>query len=251
MIPPIIHYAWFGRKPLPTKIKTCISTWKKYLPEYEFRLWNEDTFDLENACTFVREAYENRQYAFVADYVRFYALYNYGGIYLDTDVELINSIPDSILNDNLVLVLDDGGYISGSTIMSTPKSLFIKDCMIHYESLPFVCGDGRFNNEVINTHMQAKLRPCGYKLLNQFQTVNYKGENGVLYPDDYFHVRSLVDGKMNLTPNSIAIHWHTILWASNKTKFINFVRVNILTKLLGSKLYSRITSRIKHGKTTI
>ena len=91
MIPKIIHYIWFGGKPFPDKIIKCIDSWKKYLPEYEFRLWNEESFDV-NSSIFTKQAYENKKWAFVSDYVRVYALYNYGGWYLDTDIEILKPI---------------------------------------------------------------------------------------------------------------------------------------------------------------
>ena len=90
MIPKIIHYCWFGNKELPDKVKSCISTWEKILPEYEIICWNETNFDVD-ICDFTREAYEVGKYAFVSDYVRFYALDKLGGIYLDTDMDRIHS----------------------------------------------------------------------------------------------------------------------------------------------------------------
>ena len=87
----VIHYCWFGGKPLPKLAKKCIKSWKKYLPDYEIKEWNEKNFDI-NMCPFVKGAYENKKWAFVADYARMYALYNEGGIYFDTDMEIINNV---------------------------------------------------------------------------------------------------------------------------------------------------------------
>lgn len=235
---------------MPTKVLRCINSWKKFLPDYQFILWNEKIFSIENSCRFVREAYNMGHYAFVADYVRFYALYNYGGIYLDTDVEFLKPISYDILDNELVLALDDGGYITGSTLLSVKNGKFLKDNMDYYENMNFVNTDGTLNNEVINTHMQEVLKHYGYVIENKFQTINYNGENCIIFPNEYFHVRSLVTGKLELTQNSIAIHWHTILWASYKTKIINFLRIKFLVKVLGVDLYSKMTNRIKNGKTT-
>ena len=88
MIPKIVHYCWFGGKPLPEDAKKCIASWRKYLPDYEIKEWNESNFDV-NSNRYVREAYESRKFAFVTDYVRLYALVMEGGIYMDTDVEVI------------------------------------------------------------------------------------------------------------------------------------------------------------------
>ena len=87
----IIHYCWFGGKKIPNSVKKCIKTWKKYLPDYEIKEWNEENFDV-NVCPFVKEAYENKKWAMVSDYARIYALYQDGGIYLDTDVKILKNI---------------------------------------------------------------------------------------------------------------------------------------------------------------
>ena len=95
MIPKIIHYCWFGRKPLPPLAVKCIESWKKYLPDYTIKEWNEDNFDI-NIVPYTREAYEVGKYAFVSDYARFYILYHHGGLYFDTDVEVIRPMDDLV-----------------------------------------------------------------------------------------------------------------------------------------------------------
>lgn len=236
---------------MPQKVQKCIASWQHFLPHYKIQRWDETNFDIKHACRFVQEAYECGKFAFVSDYVRFYVLKKIGGIYLDTDVEVIRSFSDDLLNNDLVLVLDDGGYISGSTILCEPGNPFINDCLEHYHNIPFVRNDGSFSMEVINTHMQNKLKHSGYRIINNHQLLEYKGSRIQIYPDEYFHVRSLSTGKLNLTKNSYAIHWHTILWVSQKTKIINFLRIHFLIPLLGQKVYKRITQRIKHGKSSI
>ena len=100
MIPKKIHYCWFGRGEMPDLVRKCIASWKKYLPEYEIKEWNEDNFDL-NSYPYVREAYHNKRFAFVTDVVRLHALYYEGGIYMDTDVEVLKPL-DSLLNYKIV-----------------------------------------------------------------------------------------------------------------------------------------------------
>ena len=95
MIPKIIHYCWFGRNPLPESAQKCIASWKKFLPDYEIKEWNEDNFDV-NIIPYTKEAYEAKKYAFVSDYARFWILYKYGGLYFDTDVEVIKPMDDII-----------------------------------------------------------------------------------------------------------------------------------------------------------
>ena len=95
MIPKTIHYCWFGKTPLPTFAKECIKSWRKYLPDYEIKEWNEESFNV-NIIPYTKEAYESKKYAFVSDYARFWILYNYGGLYFDTDVEVIKPMDDII-----------------------------------------------------------------------------------------------------------------------------------------------------------
>lgn len=251
MIPKIIHFVWFGKSTFTSKVKKCIDSWKKYLPDYEFMLWDESNFEIDNSCQFVKDAYALNKFAFVSDYVRFYALYKFGGIYLDTDVEVIKPFDHYLFNQDVTLVLDDGGYISGSTIASKAGSLYIKDCLEYYHQSQFILNNGRYNIEVINSHMQNRLYKYGYSRNNMLQSINYKNETCKLYPDDYFHVRSLTTGVLNKSNNSYAIHWHTILWTSKRTKIINFIRINILCKLIGKANYNKITKVLKRGKTTI
>ena len=100
MIPKKIHYCWFGRNPLPEDAKKYIESWEKYCPDYEIKEWNEDNFNLD-MYPYVREAYENRKFAFVSDVARLYALYNEGGFYMDTDVELIKPLDDFLKYDGV------------------------------------------------------------------------------------------------------------------------------------------------------
>ena len=115
MIPKIIHYCWFGRKALPRSAKKCIESWKKYLPDYEIKEWNEDNFDV-NMIPYTQEAYSAKRYAFVSDYARFYILYHYGGIYFDTDVEVIKPIDD---------ILEKGAFMGCETIAEEEIPLYV------------------------------------------------------------------------------------------------------------------------------
>ena len=111
MIPKVIHYCWFGRGPLPDLAKTCIASWKKYCPDYEIREWNEDNFDIA-CCDFAKEAYQEKRWAFVSDYARLKVIFQYGGIYLDTDVELVRSL-DPLLEHKCYLATESSAGTFG------------------------------------------------------------------------------------------------------------------------------------------
>lgn len=246
MIPKIVHYIWFGPKPYPKKVRECISSWKKHLPDYKFMLWNETTFDLNSACRFVREAYEERKYAFVSDYVRLWALNTYGGVYLDTDIELIKPFDSDFLKKRMVLGTDDSGYLT-ALMMSEPGHPYLQKCLDGYHESSFRQENGKLNMEVNNTALQQNLESYGYSIKNERQILS---DGIAIYPDDYFHVRSLSSGRLHLTGNSYSIHWHTITWVPLKTRLINFLRIRVIIPLIGLKNYSRLITPLKKGKTT-
>ena len=138
-IPKTIHYCWFGNNDKPTIVKKCIESWEKNLSDYEIIEWNEETFNIE--CNdFVKEAYEKKMYAFVSDYVRVYALYNYGGIYLDTDVEVNKSFNDLLENDS-IWGFEEKNYIATSTIGARKGNELIKEFLDEYNGRKFIKND--------------------------------------------------------------------------------------------------------------
>lgn len=243
MIPKIVHYIWFGGKPFPEKIQRCIDSWRKFLPDYEFKLWNETTFDV-TTCNFTQQAYENKKWAFVSDYVRVWALRKYGGWYLDTDIEILK--PLSPFEDKrLVLGTDHDGALTA--LMGSEKGHpYWQKVLDQYDSMNFVNEDGSFNMIVNNTHLQKILAEYGYKFENKYQELD---EGIYIYPDDFFHVANVEKGTIHRTDNSYAIHWHTLLWTSDMSHFLRFFRLHIMKPILGEnsfmKIYSIITKPFK------
>ena len=136
MIPKIIHYCWFGGKPLPELACLCIESWKKFLPEYRIIRWDEESFDI-NSNTYVKEAYENKKYAFVTDYVRLYALYTHGGIYMDTDVEVRRPL-DQFLQHQAFSGFESYHDIPTGIMASEKGFQGIKDQLDYYNNRHFV-----------------------------------------------------------------------------------------------------------------
>lgn len=230
MIPKIVHYIWFGGNPYSDKIQKCIDSWHKFLPDYEFKLWNEETFDLENSCDFVRQAYANKKWAFVSDYVRVWALNKYGGIYLDTDVEVRKHL-DHFLDNRMVLGVDELGHLT-AFMASEPNHPLWETILDKYHSMQFVNPDGSFNMAVNNSYLETELGKYGYKILNKNQNIN---EGIVIYPDDWFHAADHMSGILNITENTHAIHWHTLTWCDTSTHVNRFIRVKILGRIIGKR----------------
>lgn len=239
MIPKIIHYCWFGHSEYPEKVKYCMKSWKTFMPDYKFVFWNEDNFDL-NSVQFVRQAYDAKKYAFVSDYVRIYALKNYGGIYLDTDIEVVKSF-DNILNSKAVFGTDESGYLTAFMAAEANHPYFIQ-LLDLYDNMNFLQKDGTMNTEVNNTWMQNILRSYGYQKKNVMQNL----EQGIIiYPCEYFHAKSLTSGKLMDTENTYCIHHHTLLWVNTKTRIIKFVRMRIVVPILGAEKYTKLVERIQ------
>ena len=134
-IPKIIHYCWFGKNEMPLKEKECVAGWKKFYPDYEFKIWNEDNFDY-NKCIYARQAYERGNYAFVSDYVRAKVLYEYGGIYLDTDVKIIKKLPN--VPEKGFLGFERRKFIGTAVMAAEPESELIAELLDYYEQHEFV-----------------------------------------------------------------------------------------------------------------
>ena len=222
MIPKIIHYCWFGRNPLPESAQKCIASWRKFLPDYEIKEWNEDNFDV-NIIPYTKEAYEAKKYAFVSDYARFWILYHYGGLYFDTDVEVIKPM-DDIVERGAFMGLEIDGTQRGTKIAVNPglglgteaKSLIYQDILAGFEKLDFYGADGQRNNYSMIPMVTEILLSKGLKVDGKVQTIS-----GVtVYPVCYFNPYNDLIGKLNVTSETYSIHWYSATWMEPKTKWL-------------------------------
>jgi len=241
MIPKKIHYCWFGGKELPSLAKKCIESWKKYCPDYEIIEWNENNFDI-NMNNYVKEAYENKKWAFVSDVARMYALYNEGGIYMDTDVEVIKNL-DTFLNDEAFFSFEVEDRIQTGIIGCNKNNELIKDILNHYEKINFVKDDGSLDltpNPVIIT---KKLLKKGLVCNNQYQ----KLDKIVVYSTEYLCPLNCDTKEFNKTKNTHVIHWFDASWVPKKQKFKSKILI-FIKKIIGKKNYEKVKNLVKGEK---
>ena len=167
MIPKIIHYCWFGRGQMPALAIKCIESWKKFLPDYEIKEWNEDNFDLD-MYPYVREAYDNRKFAFVTDVVRLHALYTEGGVYMDTDVEVLKSL-DPFLHHTSFSGFEDDVHIPTGIMASVKGGKWAKENLAYYDNHHFIKEDGSMDLTTNVITLTNYMLPLGLKQNNTYQ----------------------------------------------------------------------------------
>lgn len=247
-----IHYCWFGGNPLPKDAVRCIESWKKYLPDYKIIEWNEKNFDLATSCTYVRQAYECKKWAFVSDYARFKILYEYGGLYFDTDVEVIKNLDDIIKNGNFMA--EEMNCFSSQTkgdifrvapglgLYAVPGLSIYRRILDVYESSTFLNEKGEFNGKTVVDYTTELLQRYGYKGDGSIEHV----EEINIYPPEYFCPMNPVTGEINITDNTFSIHHYTASWQSPYTRFKTAVK-----RVLGKKVSDKIIymkRKMKNGK---
>lgn len=241
MIPKKIHYCWFGGKELPELAKKCIESWKKYCPDYEIIKWDENTFDI-NSNIYVKEAYQAKKYAFVTDYVRLYALYTQGGVYMDTDVEIIKNI-DNFLENKSFSGFETEVTIPTGIMASEANLSIFKELLDYYTNRHFIKANGELDLTINVITITEIMQQRGLKLNNTLQTVN----DFTLYPKEYFCPIEYSTRKANITENTYTIHWFAGSWVSNKEK-IKMKVYKIAKSILGEKRTSRISKFIKGNR---
>lgn len=233
MIPKKIHYCWFGNAPLPDDAKKCIESWKKFCPEHEIIEWNESNFDFSD-CPYAMEAYRAKKWAFVSDYARFKILYEHGGIYFDTDVELIKSIDD---------LTDKGPFFGlekespsnsikcavapGLGLAACPGLDFYKAMIEKYESMHFTEPDGREVLTTVVEYTTEELRKRGLKDTYEVQKV----DDFYIYPPDYFCPMDYISGEISITPNTRSIHHYAMSWYSELEKYAYILKQRLEGKM--------------------
>ena len=163
MIPKIIHYCWLSDDPIPNELQLYMNTWHKILPDYEIVKWDFSRFD-KNSSIWVSQAFDNKKYAFAADYIRLYAVYNFGGIYLDSDVEVLKSFNDYLELPTMIGWQYNYCGLEVAAFGAQKGEKWIKDCLDYYNNRPFIKEDGAFDLRVLPNIIQDVLEKNHYEL---------------------------------------------------------------------------------------
>ena len=261
MIPKTIHYCWFGGNPKPSHVEKCIRSWKRFCPDFEIIEWNENSFNLAATPLYVRQAYEAKKWAFVTDYVRLQVVYDHGGIYLDTDVELIKRI-DFLLDYHAFFGFEDGKHVAtGLGFGAEKETPILQELMDDYNDLVFLNSDGtanttscpRLNTRVFLRH--GLKQDDSYKVLEgDIHVLPTK----ILCPIDYG------TGKKKLYKDTVSIHWFDASWHTleentyiremkrywRREERLNKIRIpvkRLIKRIIGEKKYLWLKSKYRRS----
>ena len=234
-IPKIINYCWFGGNEKSEKIKKCIESWKKICPDYKIIEWNEKNFDI-NINEYVKEAYNSKKWAFVSDYARLWIIYNYGGIYLDTDVELLKKL-DKLLEYEAFFACENIKYVSTGLGFGAKKgNKLIKNILDDYNNLKFINKNGEYDTTpcpVRNTKVFNK-----YLNLNENYDKVIIRNSIIILPKEFFCPLDYETGKIKKTKNTIAIHWYEASWLNENQIKLNKIKLKLSNlPFLGKIIY--------------
>ena len=243
MIPKILHYCWFGGNTLPELEQQCLESWHKYMPDWEYKWWNEETFDLSSAPLYVRQAYEARKYAFVSDYVRLWALEKFGGLYMDVDFMVYRPF-DELMGKYAAFAGYEGSKrnpVMQGVIASEPHGVWVRDMLSTYATRPFIKPDGSLDMYPNTQYFTDRLISQGFKN-NGVEKDVYVNEKFFLhvYPVHYF-CPVLTTGEDVRTPETYCEQMGESSWATNngwKAKILSMFGPQTKTKLI--KLKRRI-----------
>ena len=235
-IPKIIHYCWFGKGKMPKLAKKCIKSWKKYCPDYEIICHNEENFDVTQNC-YMKEAYESGKWAFVSDFARLRVVYDNGGIYLDTDVELIKPIDD--LLDNIGFMgFDEKGFVATGLGFGAEKgNEIIGEFLKDYDDIHFVLPDGNFDLTPCPDRNTDALKRLGMDVCNTDQTFM----DTRFLPKEYLCPMDYYTGKIDITENTYSVHHYSASWTSKVTK-----RTTRIKRIIGVNLYNKLYGKFLH-----
>lgn len=241
MIPKTIHYCWFGGKELPKLAKKCLRSWKKYCSDYEIKRWDESNIDITTCPLYVRQAYEEKKWAFVTDYIRLKIVFENGGIYLDTDVELKKSF-NKFLKHHAFFGFENGDVVNtGSGFGAEKNSEFVKKIMNQYDGISFKKSDGTYDLTPCPTRNTEIFEQNGLIRNDKLQILD---ENVAIYPTEYFCPIHSQTKEKNITVNTHSIHWFSGSWMPLKVRMVQKIML-IMDSIIGKERAYKFRQKIK------
>ena len=234
MIPKIIHYCWLSEEEYPELVKKCIKSWHEKLPEYQFIKWTTENFDV-NSNIFCKEAYESKKYAFASDYIRVKVLYDYGGVYLDSDIEVFKKF-DDLLDNKAFIGFENDKVVTAWCMACEKYNPVFKKFLDYYEERHFIMQNGNFDM-LPNPQILTPILVNEEKLILNSEYQQLK--NITIYPKDYFCPKDYKTGKINITDNSYCIHYFNGDWLSKTTRLKSYI-LKFLRKYLGYQTTSKL-----------
>lgn len=238
MIPKIIHYCWLSGDPIPEQLQRCMESWKKYLPDYEFMLWDLKRFDV-NQTLWTKQAFEAKKYAFAADYIRLYAVYNYGGIYMDMDVEVVKPFGE-LLDAPYILGVETQDGIEAGVFGAMKHNPYIGKCLEYYKNRSFILQDGNLDTRPLPKIMYEVLT----KNYSSMERTSFKIDDEEMkecievFSPEFLTAKSYETGEIKRTSLTYTIHHFAASWHGRKEKLYRFVN-----KMFGER-FAQMCSRI-------
>lgn len=234
-IPKIIHYCWLSDDPFPELVQKCINSWKDKLQGYEIKKWDTHNFNV-NMCQYTKEAFEARKYAFVSDYVRLYALYTEGGIYLDSDIEVIKSF-DELLNEHGFTCFENNHSVAAWIFGSEKGNPLFKEFLDYYSNRKFLLSNGEYDLTPNPVPITSICKKHGLSLNGNEQKLDYI----TIYSQDYFCPYNRSTEELNITENTYSIHYFNGSWIPDDKKVIITRRKQVVKK------YGKMAGYIYYG----
>lgn len=237
----VIHYCWFGKGKKPTIIEKCMESWTKICPDFKIIEWNENNFDV-NICPYVKQAYEAKKYAFVSDYARFYVLNKFGGVYLDTDVELVKSI-EPLLENNFTGFENECSVATGLIMACEKENALCKAMIEEYDKDKFINDDGSFNLRTVCHRVTDWFVANGLKLDGTTQNV----AGYVVYQKEYFNPIDMKTGKLEVTDKTYSIHRYAASWVKKSDRARGKI-YNLIVRLFGENFAEKVRKIVGRKK---
>jgi len=243
MIPKIIHFCWISGEPYPEQIAKCIQSWKEYLPDYQFVLWDQNKVSTLDS-TWLNQTIKVKKYAFAADYIRIYALHHYGGIYLDADVELIGTL-NPFLGHDFFIGVEYNNDLEPAVFGAIAGHPWLTDLLDYYKNRSFIKSDGTLDIRPLpSIFNETAIKRYGFRTNGKMQFIN--SEHIAIYPSDFFSPRNIYFKQIKRTSHTVAIHHFFGSWFPRDVKYkLNRIIHQAIYRLCGKSFHNLIIQIIR------